>query len=338
MLTATRPSTSSARPPLDRFHPSPHQPQTSQMRPVLQSTLFSGQSSSSQRRLAQDLAWHWVGTKWARLLGAVGDRRATDVHVRQAGAELQATVSPDGKGWALAVSHRERDGGRTWMTRAQIETQPGADAELGVFSVVTACTPMDEAPRVLAPPGVLQLWVDRLGLDDGGVAIVGEALEVSSDDQLNAFFRHVLSPQRRLPIVALCHQPRSQYYGVDPKALATAVRGIAHVACFTTQTCLELHARWGTGLAPVAGAARLYPPGFATGMASAAHDTELAPLWCDPRLPGTPRAVEPGAYRRLLCQRLCALSLDEQPAAPVAGRSNREPWRLTQVVEGMVTS
>ncbi len=312
MLTATHPSTSPARPPLHHFHPSHHQPETRRVRPVLKSALFSGRSSSSQRRLAQDLAWHWVGTKWARLLGAVGDRRAPEVHVVQAGAELQAAVSPDGQGWALAVANRERDGGRTWMTRAEIKTQQGPDGEVDVFTVVTACTPLDDAPRVLAPPGVLQLWVDRLGLDDGGVGILGEAREVSHDDQLDAFLRHVLSPQRRLPVVALCHQPRSQYYGVDPKALATAVRGIAHVACLTTQTCQDVLARWGAGLAPVAGAARLYPPGFEAGMASAVHDSELAPLWCDPRLPGTPRAVEPGAYRRLLCQRLCALSLEDR--------------------------
>ena len=316
MLTATHPRTSPGCPPPDRFHPSHHQPETSRVRPVLKSALFSGRSSSSQRRLAQDLAWHWVGTKWARLLAAVGDRLAPEVHVMHAGAELQAAVSPDGQGWTLAVANRERDGGRTWMTRAEVKTQHGPDGALDVFTVVTACTPMADAPRVLAPPGVLQLWVDRLGLDDGGVGIVGEAREVSNDDQLDAFFRHVLAPQRRLPIVALCHQPRSQYYGVDPKALATAVRGIAHVACLTTQTCHDVRARWGAGLAPVAGAARLYPPGFATGMASAVHDTELAPLWCDPRLPGTPRAVEPGAYRRLLCQRLCALSLQGRHAAP----------------------
>lgn len=288
------------------------QPEIDRVQPVLQSVLLGTDSSAAQRRRAQDLAWQWVGSKWARLLSAVDDRSAPQVQVLQPGAQLQAGSSDNGQTWSLAVAHREKDGGRTWMTRADVGTQKGPDGDIDVFSIVTACTPLDEAPRVLAPPGVLQLWVDRLGLDDGGMAIVGEAREVADDDQLNAFFQHVLSPQRRLPIVALCHQPRSLYYGVDPQALATAVRGIAHVACLTTKTCADVRSRWGSDLAPVAGAARLYLPDFHSGLASAMSEQELAPLWRDPRPPGTPRSVEPGAYRRLLCQRVCGLSVGQR--------------------------
>ncbi len=295
------------------------QPESDRVQPVLQSTLCSANASAARRRRAQELAWSWVGDKWARVLGAVDDRSAPHVRVVQPGTELLAGSSDNGRTWCLTMAHRERDGGRTWMTRAQVSTQTGAAGDVDVFSVVTACTAMDEAPRVLAPPGVLQLWVDRLGLDDAGLAIAGEAREVSDDDQLNAFFQHVLSPQRRLPILALCHQPRSRYYGVDPQALATAVRGVAHVACLTTQTCAEVRLRWGAELAPVAGAARLYPPGFSLGMSTAQPAAELAPLWRDPRPPGTPRAVEPGAYRRWLCKQLCAWSVSAQPSSRPIG-------------------
>lgn len=301
------------------------QPEVDRVQPVLRSVLLGTDSSRAQRQRAQDLAWQWVGSKWARLLGAVEDRSAPQVHVHQPGAQLQAGISDDGLIWSLAVAHRERDGGRTWMTRADVGTQKGPDGDVDVFSIVTACTPLEEAPRVLAPPGVLQLWVDRLGLDDGGMAIVGEARDVTDDEQLDAFFQHVLSPQRRLPIVALCHQPRSLYYGVDPQALATAVRGVAHVACLTTQTCADVRSRWGSDLAPVAGAARIYLPDFHTGLATATPDRELAPLWRDPRPPGTPRSTEPGAYRRLLCQRVCGLSVGQRrrSGSAVAGLPSR---------------
>lgn len=296
-------------------------PEVDRVLPVLRSDLFSTRSSAAQRQRAQDLAWHWVGRKWARLLGAVDDRCAPQVHVHQAGAQLQAGSSNNGQTWHLAVAHREKDGGRTWLTRADVGTQKGPDGDMDVFSVVTACTPLDEAPRVLAPPGVLQLWVDRLGLDDGGMDIVGEARDVADDDQLDAFYQHVLSPQRRLPIVALCHQPRSLYYGVDPQALATAVRGVAHVACLTPQTSADVRLRWGADLAPVAGAARVYPPGLHVSITTPQAGLALAPLWCDPRPPGTPRSAEPGAYRRWLCKKLCAGSLQPRRATLAGGHA-----------------
>jgi hypothetical protein len=304
------------------------QPEVDRVLPVLRSDLFSTRSSAAQRQRAQDLAWHWVGRKWARLLGAVDDRTAPQVQVHQPGAQLQAGSSNNGQTWSLAVAHREKDGGRTWLTRADVGTQKGPDGDVDVFSIVTACTPLDEAPRVLAPPGVLQLWVDRLGLDDGGMDIVGEARDVADDDQLDAFYQHVLSPQRRLPIVALCHQPRSLYYGVDPQALATAVRGVAHVACLTPQTSADVRLRWGSDLAPVAGAARLYSPNFHTGLAAAMPHHELAPLWHDPRPPGTPRSVEPGAYRRLLCQRVCGLSVGQRRRVATASGRGSAPSQM----------
>ena len=325
MLNVARPKT-----PLTR-----HQPESDRVQPVLRSVLFGTQSSVAQRRRAQELAWAWVGSKWSRLFNAVEDRSAPAVHVAQSGAELQAGSSDNGQTWSLSVAHRERDGGRTWLTRADVGTQRAETGDVDVFSIVTACTPLDEPPRVLAPPGVLHLWVDRLGLDDGGVGIVGEAREVLDDEQLNAFFQHVLSPQRRLPIVALCHQPRSQYYGVDPQALATAVRGVAHVACLTTQTCEAVRLRWGQELAPVAGAARLYLPGFHMGMATALPNLELAPLWRDPRPPGTPRSVEPGAYRRLLCQRRCGLSVVSRRRGPGTVAGNGPARSPTQAANGM---
>jgi hypothetical protein len=140
---------------------------------------------------------------------------------------------------------------------------------------------------------------------DRPLSVLGEAREVSNDEQLDAFIGHLLSPRRAMPILALSHLPGSRHYGVDPKALANAVRGIAHVACLTPTTCAAVARRWGADLAPVAGAARLYRPGFAPPAATAMPATNLAPLWRDPRAPGTSRTADPGAYRRMLVKKLC---------------------------------
>ncbi len=296
-----------------------YQPDCETVEPVLRSLLHGSEPSAVHRRRAQDLAWQWLGKKWPRLLNAVSDRSAKEVHVAVPGAELLVASHGNDQSWSLAVAHRERDAGRTWLTRAQVAAGrevEGAGSEhraADVFIVQTSCTALDQRPRVLAPPGVLQLWVDRLALQDGGFVVLGQAHEVVELEQLEAFFGHVQAPLRRLPIVALCHQPRSQYYGVDPQALATAVRGMAHVVCFSTETCAAVAQHWGLHLAPVAGAARLYMPGFTAGLAAALPAARLAPLWRDPRAPGTPRNAEPGAYRRLLCQKLCEWSVTAAP-------------------------
>jgi hypothetical protein len=303
--------------------PARHQPESDRVQPMLKSVLHSPASTAAQRRGAQDLAWQWVGSKWPRLLNAVVDRTAAQVHVVQTGAELQASNSDDGQSWSLAVAHRERDAGRTWLTRVDVSPWASTTGTVNRFSVLTACTPMEQPPRVLALPGVLQRWVDHLGLHDGGYAVLGEAREVADDEQLDAFMGHVLSPLRTLPILALCHQPRSLYYGVDPQALATAVRGMAHVACMTTSTSAAIAQRWGSQVAPVAGAARLYKPGFSAAAAATAAQAATppgpggpdrqpcpwAPLWRDTRPAGLARNAEPGAFRRELCQKVCALSL-----------------------------
>lgn len=279
------------------------------VQPVLRSVMRSTDSCPRKRRQAQDLAWRWVGSKWPRLLSGVADRDAPEVHVVNSSAELHAGSQDQGVSWSLAVAYRDRDTGRTWMTRADVAPAQNAAGAVDLFSVLTACTPLDQPPRVLAPPGVLQMWVDRLGLDDGGYALLGEARDVCDDDQLQAFMGHVQSAQRRLPVLALCHQPRSRYYGVDPQALATAVRGIAHVACLTTATSEAVAAQWGSEVSPVAGAARLYLPGFSAGGAVGLTEAQLAPLWRDTSASGAARRDDPGAYRRHLVRRLCALSL-----------------------------
>lgn len=272
---------------------------------VVHSALRCTQARPANRRRAQDMAWRWVGSKWPRLLAAVADTDAEHVHVALPAAELAVHNNPALNSWTLEVAHRERDGARTWRTRAHVAPHGAADE----LTVTTSCTALHEAPRVVAPPGVLGLWVERLPLEDGGYAVLSQAREVTDDEQLAAFFDHLLAPQRRLPVIALSHQPRSRSFGVDPQGLAEAVRGVAHVAWLTPATSAAVAHRFGAGLAPVAGAARVYAPGLQDGIDGVSNSPFQHPLWFDNRAPGTPRAAAPGAFRRLLCQRICALSV-----------------------------
>ena len=68
-------------------------------------------------------------------------------------------------------------------------------------------------------------------LEDGPFAVLGEPREVNDESQLQGFLAHVSSPLRTLPVIALAHRPQTRFYGVDPRGLATAVRGLAHVIC-----------------------------------------------------------------------------------------------------------
>ena len=302
MLLTSSPTVVRARPVAARAGVAPVSTSTTQA--VVRSVLRCSASTPSQRRAAQDLAWHRVGAKWPRLRAAVVETDAAQVHVVLPNAELLVQTRADTQTWVLQVAHRERDGARTWRTKAQI-ARSGAD---DVLSVLTSCSTLHENPRVVAPPGVLGHWVERLALDDGGFAVLSQPRDVADNSQLAAFVEHLLSPERRLPIIALSHQPHSRYFGVDPAGLAEAVRGLAHVTCLSPTMVAAVAQELGPALAPEAGAARVYTPRLALPL-DAASARALHPLWCDPRPAGHARSAEPGAFRRSLCRRMCAWSV-----------------------------
>ena len=86
---------------------------------------------------------------------------------------------------------------------------------------------------------------------------------VGNEDQVAGFCEHRSCGKRILPVVALVNKPDTSYFGVDPRELAQAVRGVAHVPCLSPKAGAEVAKRLGGTLGPVAGAPRIYVFGFA---------------------------------------------------------------------------
>lgn len=266
------------------------------VRNVVRISLRSAVHSPTNRRRARELAWEWVSVKWPRLMPSATDMENVHFERSLPGQQLSVSTSADGSVWTLAVAHNERGGARTWMTRAMVADTGDAD----VMALQTSCSDVPNSPLVVAPPRLLGAWVERLELQDGGVAVLGEARDVNDPAQLAAFCDHLLSAERQLPVIALTTSVRSRFYGVDPRGLAEAVRGLAHVACLAPDVASAVAARFGTDFGVVHGAARIYAAGFNPDAFPQDH-----PLIRDT----SSRAQDPGAFRRLLCQKVCALSV-----------------------------
>ena len=267
---------------------------------VVQSVLRSAMHSHGNRSRAKELAWEWVSAKWPRLIPSPSEMERGHFERSVPGQELSVNTNGDGSVWTLSVAYSERRGTRTWMTRALVADADGAD----VMGLQTSCSDLPDAPLVVAPPRLLGVWVQRLELQDGAVAVLGEPREVNDRKQLGAFCDHVLSASRSLPVIALSNKPNSRYYGVDPQGLAEAVRGLAHVACVDPSVAAGVKERLGEDFGLVAGAARIYTPRFSADALVPDH-----PLVRDTHASGLAKPEDAGAFRRLLIRKICAMSV-----------------------------
>ena len=108
-------------------------------------------------------------------------------------------------------------------------------------------------------------------------------------------------------MIALANKPGSRYYGVDPRGLAEAVRGLAHVACLTPEAATELRSRLGQRFAPMPGAVRIYAPAF-TPDAEPRHHPLLRKAAAASPTAGEDAVEDPNAFRRLVSRRVYALT------------------------------
>lgn len=285
-----------------------------EIRPVVHARLRANHAAQETCRVARDLAWQWVASKWPRLLPSTADMAAHHC-ARNAPGQWLVADGQDGAGWTMTVGFDERHGGRSWVTRVEI----GQDAGLPLLALQTGCTAPEKAPLTVAPPRLLGSWVERLDLVDGPVAVISEPRAVGNPRQLEHFLAHVAAPARTLPIIALTNRPNTRFFGVDPAGLAMAVRGLAHVACLSPEVADELAARLGPHLGVVPGAARIYGAGAPITASSGHH-----PL-VRHHHSGDNASAHAGAFRRQLCQRICALSVRH-----LAGASNLEPGPRTE--------
>ncbi len=209
---------------------------------------------------------------------------------------------PDGVStWSLSVAHSQRASSRVWMTRVQV-IDTGTTDEL---RLQTACTDIPESPLVIAPPRVLGDWVDALDLQDAGLAVQGAPHEVIDRWQLDSLCDHLFSNERKLPVVALVNRPQTHYYGVDPQGLSENLRGLAHVVCIAEHLAPNVESRLGSEFGVVQGGARIYTAGFNSNADRRAH-----PMVRDASPRGAERQADPGAFRRLLRRKICAMSVE----------------------------
>jgi|GEM_PF-939813 len=288
------------------------------IQPVVRAQLRSKLEPGVAGRIARELTWQWVASKWPRLLPSAAGMDSDDYARSGPGQKVVASARADGSGWTLTIAFNERNGSRTWITHADISRAGDALT----LSLQTGYTAIADAPMVVAPPRLLGSWVEQLNLTDGSVAVISEPREVGTPEQLARFIAHVLSPERGLPIIALSNRPGTRFFGVDPGGLATAVRGLAHVACLAPEVSDAVAEQLGPHLGVIPGAARIYSAQTAIAASSQDH-----PLIRNHYAGGNTPA-NASAFRRLLCQRICALSVRDLPGAAASGASAR-PARST---------
>jgi hypothetical protein len=267
--------------------------------PVVRSVLKSKAHSHGNRGLARQLVWNWVRAKWPRLVPSPSELERPDFKCTLPGRSLSFSTKADGSVWTLEVGYVESGSQRAWMTRAIVADTGEAD----LMALQTSCTNIASAPAVIAPPRLLGAWVERLDLEDGGISVIGEPRPVDDPEGLDAFCEHLHSVNRLLPVIALVNRPNSRYYGVDPRGLSEAVRGLAHVACLAPDIAAEARMRLGKKFGPVPGAARIYAPNFTKEAVPGDHPLIRFPS------SSSSDSGNPGAVRRLLCQTVCGMSV-----------------------------
>jgi hypothetical protein len=278
--------------------------------PVVRSVLTSSTHSPTNRRLARELVWRWVASRWPKLMPTAQLLERPQLDSELPDQRLSVRTSADNTVWQLTVAHQQRAHMPAWMTRAVVANTGAAD----VLAVETACSDITAA-RVIAAPAVLGAWVEHLQLEDGGIQLRAQPLLIEDEAQVESFRGALLRPERRLPFLLLARKSNSRHYGTDPYVLAQSVRGLAHVACLSPSTIracgevLEPHGR------PVQGAVRMILPGYAPDA-----DESMSPLLELRAGRGATSGTEASDFRRRLCQQLCRVSLSATGQLPGADR------------------
>ncbi|AIB12673.1 hypothetical protein ABAZ39_11865 [Azospirillum argentinense] len=154
---------------------------------------------------------------------------------------------------------------RVWTTEVVLGLLPGEPAKFGARLLVS--TPEVNLPIEPHTPGFVQQVAAKCRLMAGSQAILSTASEFIDGDDPEALIDHLLDPGRVLPtfVLTLPDVASADTPLIDPKSLARAVLGLAHVVVAHPATSWQLTERFGRRLSVFGGAARVYLPGFDDG-------------------------------------------------------------------------
>lgn len=243
------------------------------MRPVL-ATQFavSPVPGTANRSVAHDIAQaslDWCAAWYSRkltapvLLPGADGGQTTPI----AGHSVEtATLSEDASGgeWELRWSYpSEVDSSALWTSEIRVLW----DSEGVEVSIVLSITSTEFAVRPFTydifPPRLVRTLVDSYDCELGGRRLRSTAQQISLPTVTAFVTDQLCHPQRRLPVVLVSREHRSNLFVVDPAGLARDLCGLAEVwATNDKWTSFGLSDAIGPRLSCYDGAVRTYWPGF----------------------------------------------------------------------------
>jgi hypothetical protein len=167
--------------------------------------------------------------------------------------------------WSLRIEDPDKTvAGRVWTT--EINTDFHQEGNVQRFTLRLSASTTESFLKIEPHvPGIVRQVICGPGLWSGEFRLVDQPIRIVSDRAQELFFRALLNPLRKLPIIALSipeNTPQSSEPLLDAKVLAQACAGLALVVIVAPNVSWALTERFGKQLSVYSGAARVYLPGF----------------------------------------------------------------------------
>ncbi len=235
----------------------------SSLRATTLTALTQRHSTGYSREFMRETVMTWAAREWPELL--IGrDAGGIRFEAHSPCASVEVTCAVDGEYvWSLKAT-RTDVAGRVWETCVLVLGAVDRD----LLSVRTGYT----GDAILALPGArqpqfLHSLVDHLPFEDGDYPLTTVPRQVCSVAACDNLRDHLLSPRRKLPILAVATSVPSQFDAPESPepagaGLARALCGLVHVVSLggVGGPCLE--ASLGRRMAVHAGETRLFMPGL----------------------------------------------------------------------------
>lgn len=245
------------------------------MRPVLATQFaISPQTGSTGRSVAREIArasLDWCAGWYSRkpsapaLLPEVDGGTTNPMVGHQVGATVLSEDAAGGE-WELRWSYpSDQDASALWTTEVRVlwdDVGVEVAIMLSIASTEFAIRPFSYD---VFPPRLVRTLVDSYACELAGRRLRTTAQQVSLSTVATFGSEHLSDPKRRLPIVLISREHRSNLFLVDPASLARDLCGLAEVWAINDKwTSFGLSDALGARLSCYDGAVRTYWPGFTT--------------------------------------------------------------------------